>query len=142
MLKLFNYDYMGDETEREGSNFRRIRESLMDLEGVNYDFVLMKDMMLKGLPEPEDWWNYIEKILPEKDTLIVHPGASGQKKVLLQYPKMFPKLNIGFLFDCEGDSIIGAHIKAASTKGYKNITILDYQNVDKIIEYVMSTKRN
>jgi len=142
MLKLFHFDYMGDEKLKVSLNFRRIRESLMNLDGVNYDFVLVKDLMFKGLHEPKDWWGYMEKTLPEKDTFIVHPGPSGQKKVLFQYPVLFPDLNIGFLCDCEGDPIIGNHIKTASTQGYKNITVLDYQDVNKIVKYVLSTKRN
>lgn len=69
----------------------------------------------------------LERLLPEKDILLIHPGVLGQK-IVFEYPKMFPNLEIALVIP--GDF--------APYKPENGIEIFSYNQKESIVEFVLS----
>lgn len=69
----------------------------------------------------------LEKILPEKDVLLIHPGVKGQATVL-GYPVRFPKLRIAF--------VIGGEVGAYQMEN--GIMVIDGYRTDEIVKFILN----
>ena len=118
MIRVIHYDYRRYESHR-------IRERLAT-ELVKYPEVDYLDYR----PESEifDFGRVgLEKILPEKDVLLIHPGVKGQA-IVLGYPAIFPKLRIAF--------VIGGEFQAYPMEN--GVMVIDGYRTDEIVKFILS----
>jgi len=69
----------------------------------------------------------LEKILPNKDVLLIHPGLKGQA-IVLGYPAIFPKLRIAF--------VIGGEFEAYHMEN--GIMVIDGYRTDEIVKFILN----
>ncbi len=120
MIKVLHYDYRRDEA---GDFIVPILNEFALDDNIDYDLFLGYSFI------PDS--GRLERMLPEKDVLLIHSGLSGQRVVGKEYPLRFPNLKIGIL------SFIPEHYTDAG-----NVSVLDYRNTQSIVDFVNSAKKS
>lgn len=114
--------------DRDGFFSLRIRESLA-AQFSKYLQINYQDLTKETQGEFAENQQTIESLLPDKDVLLIHPGVEGQKAVF-EYPSRFPNLKIAL--------VIKGDFRSHSDCNKHGIKLFDYEQQDKIVEWVLS----
>ncbi len=74
----------------------------------------------------------LERLLPDQDVLLIHPGTKGQLVVMEEYPRRYTNLRIGILSFSEGDY--------DGTRYSGRVQIFSYMKPDKVIQFILEKK--
>jgi len=122
MIRVVHYDH-----NRFFSN--NLRESLVqnlsEYPNVNYlDYNPGSDIF-------ETIRGDLEKLLPEKDVLLIHPGVKGQE-VISSYPIKFPHLKIAYV-------IVGEFEAYQELNGIR--LFLGCRDIKRIVNFILEPKK-